>query len=125
MRFGLDPLFSIIPWAGTATGAVLGTVVLFDAVRLRMPLPILARMLTNWAIDWLVGLIPYAGPVLDFTWRSNKKNLVLLNRTIDDRQQVHAASITYWIVAVASVVSVVLSLLLLPLALILVLASGS
>lgn len=113
-RVGIDPLLSLIPWAGTATGAVFGSALMFDAVRLKMPLPVLTRMFGNWIIDWLVGLIPYAGPLLDFAWRSNNKNLKLLNRTIADRKQVRDASIGYWIAVAAILVSMIALILLVP-----------
>ncbi len=122
-RFGLDPVLSVIPWAGAVVGSVFGAALLFDALRLRMPLPVLARMIGNWGLDALLGIIPYAGPLFDLAWRSNRKNLALLNRTIDNRQQVHEASVLYWIVAVSSVVGVITLAMLTPLLLIAWLAS--
>ncbi|MFT3889122.1 MAG: DUF4112 domain-containing protein [Arachnia sp.] len=113
-RVGVDPLLSLIPGAGTVTGAVVGSVLLFDAARLRMPIPVLARMLGNWAIDWLVGLVPFVGPFLDAAWRSNAKNLKLLNRTIEDRGQVHRASVRYWITVGAILAVMVAVILLVP-----------
>lgn len=123
-RVGLDPVLSFIPAAGTFTGGAFGAALIIDAVRLRMPLPVLARMLGNWSIDWLVGLIPLLGPFLDAAWRSNNKNLSLVNRTIDNRQQVHEASVTYWITVAAILVSMVLVIIAVPVALILWLISA-
>lgn len=110
LRVGLDPVLSLIPWAGSIVGGVFGTFLVFDAVRLRMPIPVLVRMLGNWTIDWAVGLVPYAGPLFDAAWRSNAKNLKLLNRTIADREQVRRATVWYWITA-ASVLGAMLALL--------------
>ncbi|NHB84112.1 DUF4112 domain-containing protein [Tessaracoccus sp. HDW20] len=117
IRLGIDPVLSLIPWAGTATGAVFGSAVMIDAIRLRTPVPVLVRMLGNWAIDWLLGVIPGVGTLLDFAWRSNSKNLKLLNRTIDDRAQVRDASIAYWISAAAILFSMLALAVLLPIAL--------
>lgn len=114
VRIGVDPLLTLIPWAGTASGAIMGSALMIDAVRLRMPVPVLARMLGNWTIDWLVGMVPYAGVVMDALWRSNVKNLKLVNRTIDDRAQVYDASVAYWIAAVAILVSMVVLLVAVP-----------
>jgi len=116
-RLGIDPLLSLIPWAGTATGAVFGSAVMIDAVRLRAPVPVLVRMLGNWAIDWLLGVIPGLGTLLDFAWRSNNKNLKLLNRTIDDRAQVRDATIAYWISVAAILTSMLALAVFLPIAL--------
>ncbi|MCA9091787.1 MAG: hypothetical protein KDA90_24520, partial [Planctomycetaceae bacterium] len=54
------------------------------------------------------------GPFLDAAWRSNLKNLRLLNRTIDDRAQVRDASVRYWIAVVAILASMVGLILLVP-----------
>lgn len=105
VRFGIDPILSLVPFAGTAVGATFGSVVLMDAVRLRAPVPVLARMLFNYAIDWALGLIPFVGAFFDMAYRSNKKNLKLLNRTIADREQVRRATGWYWVSVLVGVVA--------------------
>lgn len=108
-RFGIDPLMSFFPAVGTTMGAVFGTVVLADAVRLRAPATVLTRMLFNHLINWLFGAIPVVGPFFDAWWKSNARNVKLLDRTIRDRAQVRKASTTYWlVVAGVFVVSVLL-----------------
>lgn len=104
MRVGLDPVLSLMPWVGTAVGIVFGGVILVDAVRLRAPVSVLARMATNSLLDWLLGLIPFIGAFFDLTYRSNVKNLKLLNRTIENRELVRKASLRYWIMAVGLLV---------------------
>ncbi len=105
IRVGLDPLLSLIPGAGTTVGTVLGVVMMGDAIRLRMPIPVLARMGANFLIDWLIGLIPFLGAFGDIAFRANRRNLRLLNRTIHDRDQVRKASVQYWIAAGAIIVA--------------------
>lgn len=118
-RFGVDPLLSFIPGAGTAVGAAFGSVVLVDAVRLRAPVPVVARMLGNYLIDWVLGIIPFLGGFLDMVWRSNAKNLKLLNRTIENREQVRRRSVLYW-AAIAVMAAVVLAVVVgVPIALLL------
>ena len=118
-RFGLDPLLSLIPVAGSAVPAVLGSTILFDAIRLRTPLPVLARMVANYGIDWVIGSIPVIGNVFDFAWRSNTKNLKLLERTLADRDQVRRATVKYWITALALVVGSLIGLLVFSIAVVL------
>lgn len=108
VRVGLDPLLSLVPGAGTTVGTAFGAVMLADAIRLRMPLPVLARMGGNYLIDWLVGMIPFLGVFGDLAFRANRRNLKLLNRTIADRDQVRDASVKYWIAAAAIVVGLLL-----------------
>ena len=38
------------------------------------------RMLLNVGIDLLVGLVPFVGDVADVFWKSNTKNMALLER---------------------------------------------
>lgn len=110
IRVGLDPVLSLIPWAGTAMGAAFGGVVMADAIRLRAPLPVLLRMGSNMLLDWLLGMIPFAGAFFDAAYRSNKLNLKLLNRTIENRELVRRASVRYWI-AVAALVAVMVAVM--------------
>ncbi|RRD06034.1 DUF4112 domain-containing protein [Arachnia propionica] len=117
-RFGLDPLLSLIPLAGSAVPAVLGSTILFDAIRLRAPLPVLARMVLNYGIDWIIGSIPLIGNIFDFTWRSNTKNVKLLERTLADREQVRRATVKYWITALVLVVGSLIGLLVLSITLV-------
>lgn len=98
-RVGVDPLLSLVPWAGTAVGAAFGGVLLLDAIRLRAPVSVLARMVGNSLLDWLLGMVPFAGAFFDVAYRSNRRNLKLLNRTIENRELVHRASVRYWIAA--------------------------
>lgn len=124
VRFGADPVLSLIPFAGTAMGAALGTVILFDAVRLRAPVPVVARMVTNYAIDWLLGLVPFIGAFFDAAFRSNRKNVKLLERTIADRAQVRRTTFWYWIGVLAMMLFVIAVLLAVPIWLILRLDSA-
>ncbi len=119
LRFGVDPILSIVPFAGTAVGAVMGSVILIDAVRLRAPVSVLARMVGNYVIDWLVGLLPFLGAFLDAAYRSNHKNFKLLERTIADREQVRRRTFWYWIGILSMVVIVMAVVLAVPVGLIL------
>lgn len=118
-RFGVDPLLSFFPAVGTGVGAVFGTVVLADAVRLRAPVSVLGRMLFNHVINWLLGLLPLLGPFLDAWWKSNARNVKLLDRTIRNRDQVRKASVTYWIAIAVMFLVVVLTIVSAPVILLL------
>ena len=106
-RFGIDPVLSFFPAVGAGMGALFGSVILADAVRLRAPVTVLARMVGNHVINWLFGMIPVIGPVFDAWWKSNARNVKLLDRTLQDREQVRKASVFYWVgVAVLAVIAV-------------------
>ncbi len=118
-RFGVDPILSFIPFAGTAVGAAMGSVILVDAIRLRVPVSVLARMLGNYVIDWLLGLLPVLGAFLDAAYRSNHKNFRLLERTIADKEQVRRTTLWYWISILAVVVVIIAVVLSVPVGLLL------
>lgn len=119
IRFGVDPILSFIPFAGTAVAAVMGSVILVDSVRLRAPVPVLARMLGNYVFDWLLGLVPVLGAFFDAAFRSNHKNFKLLERTIANREQVRRTTYRYWISILAMVVIMVAVVLSVPIGLLL------
>lgn len=115
-RFGVDPILSFFPAVGTGMAAVFGTVVLGDAVRLRAPVSVLARMVFNHVVNWLLGLLPVIGPFLDAWWKSNARNVKLLDRTIKDREQVRQASVTYWLAIGVMFLVVLLTVVAVPVA---------
>ena len=124
IRLGLDPLLSLVPFAGTAVAAVMGSVILVDAVRLRAPIPVVARMVGNYVIDWLLGLVPFIGAFFDVAYRSNHKNFKLLERTIADREQVRRTTFWYWLSILAMFLFVVAVILAVPIGLLLWLDSA-
>jgi hypothetical protein len=83
-RFGLDPLIGLIPGLGDGVGAVLSGGILLEAAHRGVSRATLLRMAFNIALDSLVGAIPVLGDVFDFVWKSNLKNVALLERALQD-----------------------------------------
>jgi hypothetical protein len=82
-RFGLDPLIGLVPGIGDAIGAIFSTMIVFQAARLGAPKSTLVRMMANVAVDTLVGEIPLVGDLFDFGWKSNTRNIALLEQHLD------------------------------------------
>ena len=80
IRFGIDPVLSLIPGLGDLASPVFAVALLMQGVRQRVPKVILLRMLGNALIDALIGAVPIAGTVGDVFWRANVRNLALLER---------------------------------------------
>ncbi|QNK64509.1 DUF4112 domain-containing protein [Pedobacter sp. PAMC26386] len=77
-RFGLDPLLNLIPFAGDITGfAVSGGLVLAMASK-GLTSKIVVLMCINILLDTTIGAIPGVGQVWDFFFRSNTRNMLLL-----------------------------------------------
>jgi hypothetical protein len=77
-RIGLDGLLGLIPGAGDWITAATSVYILMAAARYRVPKITILRMALNIAIDFLLGALPFVGDILDFFWKSNRKNLRLL-----------------------------------------------
>ena len=81
-RFGLDPVLGLIPGLGDVAGAALSGYVVILASRLGAPKTVIVRMLGNVAIDTVAGAMPVVGDLFDAGWKSNTRNLALLERHV-------------------------------------------
>src|SRR6478672_7629759 len=79
-KIGFDPIVGLIPGIGDLIGAVLSGYIILEAARAEVPSFTLARMLMNVGIDTLLGAVPALGDVFDAAWKSNMKNVALLER---------------------------------------------
>lgn len=78
---GLDPIIGFfLPGAGDAITGVGSISLLFLAFKERTPTIIKARMVMNILLDTLGGLLPGVGDAFDLVWRSNKRNLDLIEK---------------------------------------------
>ena len=80
IRFGLDPILSLIPVIGDLASPAFTLVLLVHAVYQRIPRIVLLRMIGNALLDALIGAVPIAGSVGDVFFRANLRNLALLER---------------------------------------------
>jgi hypothetical protein len=79
-KIGFDPIVGLIPGIGDLIGAVLSGYIILEAARAEVPSFTLARMLMNVGIDTVLGAVPALGDVFDAAWKSNTKNVALLER---------------------------------------------
>jgi hypothetical protein len=80
IRLGLDAAIGLIPGAGDAVSAAVSSYIVVQAAKLGVPAPVLARMVFNVAVDFVLGTVPAAGDVFDVLWRANLMNVDLLER---------------------------------------------
>jgi hypothetical protein len=80
MRFGLDPIVGLIPWAGDLVTGFFSVMIVIHAVRLRIPKVVIMRMMINTGLDLVVGAIPLLGDLFDAGFKANLRNLALLER---------------------------------------------
>ncbi|HEX3704855.1 MAG TPA: DUF4112 domain-containing protein [Vicinamibacterales bacterium] len=111
IRFGWDPIIGLVPWVGDALTALLSCAIVVQAHQMRLPRIVQLRMVLNIGIDMIVGVVPLIGDAADVFWKSNTKNMALLDR---HAAQVRPASAGDWLFVVA-IIGLVAVLVLLPL----------
>lgn len=80
IRFGLDPLFDIIPYFGDVAGAALSLYIINIAREVGVSKIDMAKMVGNIAVDFALGFPPFFGVVLDILWKANDKNIKILEK---------------------------------------------
>ena len=83
IRFGADAVLGIVPGLGDVAGAALAGYLVILAQRVGAPRTVVLRMLGNVAVDTLAGTVPLAGDMFDVAFKSNMRNLALLERAIE------------------------------------------
>lgn len=76
---GIDALVGLLaPGAGDAITALGSTALLLLALKRRVPFVILAQMVMNIGVDAVLGSVPVLGDAFDVFFRSNRRNLELI-----------------------------------------------
>lgn len=91
-RVGLDFLLGLVPGAGDLAAGALGAYGLWAAQSLGAPASVVLRMAGNLALDTVVGSVPLLGDLFDLGFKSNLRNLALLDRWLDDPRRVERSS---------------------------------
>lgn len=91
-RFGVDALIGLVPGLGDAVSAVFSSYIVLQASRLGAPKAVVSRMIANIAIDTVVGWVPILGDLFDVAWKSNAKNMALLEEHISQPTTARAGS---------------------------------
>ena len=79
-KFGYDGLIGLIPVVGDITTMSLSMYIVLRALLMKYPTPIIIKMILNILIENLIGIIPFFGNLFDFAWKSNLKNITLLEQ---------------------------------------------
>jgi hypothetical protein len=85
IKFGLDAIVGLVPVVGDTLTALAGLYPIWVARRHNLGKTVQARMALNVVADWAAGSIPVIGDLIDVTYKSNLKNLTLLERAAERR----------------------------------------
>lgn len=82
-QLGLDVILDLIPGVGSLAAGGLGAYLIWEARNLGMSKWQMARMAGNVGADTLLGAIPFVGAIPDFFFRSNTRNLRIIQKHLD------------------------------------------
>lgn len=85
-RVGLDAAVGLIPGVGDLIGGVMSAFIVVAALRHRVPMRKIGRMIVNILIDVGIGEIPVVGDIFDFLFEENMMNMRIL-MTYRDRRR--------------------------------------
>lgn len=116
IRFGIDGFLGmLLPGVGDAVTGSGAAALLFMALRERVPTVVLLRMIGNITIDVVVGMIPGFGDAFDFVWKTNRRNLNLIEK-YKQTGSAKAGFLDYFFVGIGlmlAIISVVMPLVIL------------
>jgi hypothetical protein len=92
VRFGLDALIGLIPVIGDVISTAFSFYIILRAYFLGCGPSTLIRMALNVLFENLVDMLPFIGNIFDFFWRSNQRNLILLEQHLENPRRVTLTS---------------------------------
>jgi Domain of unknown function (DUF4112) len=108
IRIGLDPIISLIPGIGDLIANLTGSVILVIAAQLGIPKVVLVRMGINIAMNTIIGAIPIFGDIISIWFRSNVRNVDLLERSLG--RHTKRTSANDWLFVIALIVALLVLL---------------
>ncbi|MEC4815918.1 MAG: DUF4112 domain-containing protein [Scytonema sp. PMC 1069.18] len=96
-RIGLDPIIGLIPGAGDLISTGFSAYIIFLAARFRIPPKDLSQMIFNVGLEAVVGTVPLVGDIFDAFYKSNIRNLEILEKhlTVTDPELEKVATEVY------------------------------
>ncbi|MEO0490536.1 MAG: DUF4112 domain-containing protein [Cyanobacteria bacterium J06659_2] len=78
LKVGLDPIVGLIPGIGDVISTATSAYIIFLATQFQLPTGTIGKMAMNVGLEFLVGAVPLLGDVFDAFFKSNVRNLALL-----------------------------------------------
>ena len=83
ISFGLDPILGLLPGGGDTITGGLSAYIVVEAAKMGLPREVLGKMVGNILLDSFAGTIPVLGDLFDVGWKSNVKNMELLEKHLE------------------------------------------
>jgi len=111
--YHLDPILGLIPGIGDMLTSLCSLPFIYYSIAKVKSIPLTLAVTLNIVVDTVLGMLPfYVGNVLDFFYRSNKKNLDLIVKYVNEDEamvrKVHGQAVMSAIAIVLLIVAGVL-----------------
>lgn len=84
-KIGLDAALSLVPVVGSMAGTAVSLTLIARTLRYGPPASLVSRMLSNVAVDLVLGAIPFVGFFADIWFKSNDRNAELMREFLGRR----------------------------------------
>lgn len=87
VRFGWGSAIGLIPAFGDALDALMALMVMKTCMQIEggLPASIRVKMMLNIIFDFVIGLVPFAGDLIDAVFRANTRNAILLEEHLREK----------------------------------------
>ncbi len=89
---GWDGIIGLIPGIGSVITTALSAIIVFHGIQLGASAFVVIRMILNIIADNLIGAVPILGWFADFFWKSNLKNVCLLQTYLASPESTNRSS---------------------------------
>jgi hypothetical protein len=103
-RIGIDAIVGIVPGLGDMVSGLVAVLIVARAAALGLPRVVVARMLFNVALDFVIGAVPVAGDAFDLWFKANARNVALMRTYLGDRDRSTAPQWAFFAVVLVAVV---------------------
>lgn len=86
VRIGLDPIMGLVPGLGDLVSTAFSAYIIYLAARFRLPGNLLGWMIFNIGLEAVVGTIPLLGDLFDAFYKSNIRNLAILEQHLQQTE---------------------------------------
>ena len=81
-KIGIDPIIGLIPGGGDVIGGILSMYIMHTGIKMGVQKTVVIKMFRNIALDFIIGWIPIIGDIFDTVWKSNQKNVKLIEDSL-------------------------------------------
>jgi len=82
-RFGIDPILGLILGGGDLISLILSLYIVWIGVKANLPKKKVVEMIKNTVLDFVVGVVPILGDVVDIAFKSNLINLEIIQQHME------------------------------------------